>query len=483
MLNKLLVGLIGVSLAVSSGSAFAKDHKKHAKKVKHTAHSKLERQRQQQRLRQRQRQQLLKDQSSLFTEGPTVTTSPYIGIRTAFDASDLIVNLPSMNEDLRLLQQQQVLARRHATAKLAFMERPIVELSGDVVGQAFWAEPYQEQGNSMHDINLADARFDIFAHASTWVLAYISFDFDNRRLDDELSGSGFRIGNSGLFLKRAFLTIGNLDCSPVYFSLGQMYVPFGRYSTSPITTALTTALGQTNARAALLGLSYGGLFVSGYAFNGDSDVKSTGINQWGGNVGYAYHHDTFSLEFGGGFIANLADSTGMQANGIAVDGEFQGFGASVDTEILQRRVPAVDAHMELSYGPFSVNSEYIAAVATFSPVDMAYNNGGARPKAFHVDGTYRFNVCEFPTSFSVAYGFTEQALALNLPHESAFVTLKTSLFKNTIESLEYRYDENYTSEDFSAGLIDFNVNGPVTGPGPVGGGHRNTIVAEVGVYF
>ena len=43
----------------------------------------------------------------IFIVGTPVISSPYIGINSEFNASDLIVNQPYVNEDLYLLQQQQ----------------------------------------------------------------------------------------------------------------------------------------------------------------------------------------------------------------------------------------------------------------------------------------------------------------------------------------------------------------------------------------
>lgn len=421
------------------------------------------------------------EDSSVFTRGDTVTTSPYIGIRSAFNASDLIVNVSSMNEDLRFLQEQLKLANLLKNQHLPYVDHPVIELSGDVVGQAYWAQSYH--GPSRHDINLTNTRFDVFAHASEWAMGYISFNYDNAGVDELLQGSGFRLGNSRIFLERAFLTIGNLQYSPVYFSLGQMYVPFGRYATSAVTTALTTALGQTNTRAALLGVSYEGFYGSAYGFRGDSDVKSTGINQWGLNAGYRYTCNDISAEAGAGYIANIADATGAQRTGNFDRDEFSGFGVSRQTEKLRHRVPAYDLHTELGYQSFGFNAEYIAATRHFATGDLDFNGRGARPTALHVEANYRFELGAFPAAVAAAYDRSHDALALNLPKDSYIGTFNISLWKNTIQSLEYRHDENYRGRDNSAGLAPSPGGTAITAPGPRGGGHRNLFLAQIGVYF
>ncbi len=262
-----------------------------------------------------------------------------------------------------------------------------------------------------------------------------------------------------------------------------MYVPFGRYATSSVTLPLTVALGQTNARAALLGVSYDGFYGSAYGFRGDSDVDSTGINQWGLNAGYRYSCEGLSLGLGAGYIANIADATGMQLTGYARQDEFGGFGVRPGTEVLEHRVPAYDIHAELGYASFGFNVEYIATTRHFAEADMSLNGFGAKPSALHVEGNYKFDICAFPSAFALAYGHTEDALALNLPKNSFVATFNTSLWKNTIQSIEYRYDMNYHSDDVSGGLAVAGDGSIVAGAGPVGGGHRNLVLAQIGVYF
>ena len=99
----------------------------------------------------------------------TVTTSPLLGRRSAFDATDLIVFLPTMNEDLRFLQQRQIIEKKLGVSGDELLQRGLVELSGAVVGQAIYQNPYV--GTSTSDIDLAAAEFDVLAYISSWITA------------------------------------------------------------------------------------------------------------------------------------------------------------------------------------------------------------------------------------------------------------------------------------------------------------------------
>ena len=42
-----------------------------------------------------------------FIAGTPVVTSPYLGARPAYDGSDYIVNISSINRDVRLMEQRR----------------------------------------------------------------------------------------------------------------------------------------------------------------------------------------------------------------------------------------------------------------------------------------------------------------------------------------------------------------------------------------
>jgi len=409
--------------------------------------------------------------ANIYPMGVTVATSPYIGIRSEFDGSDLIVNLSSMNEDLRILLHRQKLRETLKRKDLPWSKRPLIELSGDVVAAAAYREAYE--GHSSHDIDLTGVRLDTLASVSQWAYGLISLEYDNRFLDSAILGYGARISNSRVFLKRGFITIGDLDVSPVYFSIGQMFVPFGRYSSGVLSSIPTSRIGKTNARTAVLGAYHKGFFGQAYAFKGDSDVASTGVNQFGFNAGYEGSYEDFKYEVGSGFIANIADSGGMQFSGSS-DG-FPGFAKTKDTEKLERRVPGFDVYGRFGYKCVSMNVEYVTATRSFDEVDLSFNDGGAQPSAFYIDGTVRFHLVERPVSFTLGYGHSNESLGLNIPEQSFYAAMAGSIWKNTIQSIEYRHDENYSSSD-KAGGSGFD-------PVDSAGSSRNSCVAQIGVYF
>jgi len=417
-----------------------------------------------------------------YTHGVTVTTSPLLGIRSDFNADDLVVNLPTMNEDLRLLQQRKAIVKKTDGVQPA-AKRPLIELSGDIEAQAIAAEPFVGRGKS--SINLSTVELDILANISSWATGLISLDYDDTPPSIAVSGS--TVTNSRIFLERGFLTIGNLNKSPFYASFGQMYVPFGNYSTYILSTPLTQDLGRTLTRAAELGFFYKGFYDQVYAFNGDTLVGSSGINEWGANTGYQYQNLStgFTADIGAGYISNVADSQGVQDTGGPASALFTGFGEPVlptppatgsgtVMEKLEHRVPAIDIHTELSYQRYSFLGEYITAVRSFARSNLSFNHHGATPSALNLEAGYKFHLFNKPFLFALGYEKSWQSLGLSLPQTSYLAILTASLWKNTIEGVEFRHDVNYSSSDTASGQLAAVPRLGATG---------NTVTFQVGVYF
>lgn len=401
--------------------------------------------------------------SQFYTLGPTVTTSPYLQLRSSYDASDLIVNYPTMNEDLRLLRQLQKIDNMLKGTDPPYFSHPRLVFSGTVQGLVTYRNPYHGVNNA--DVDLSDVELDALAEAGPWAFGFISLEYDNTAMT-----GGSRIANSRVYLNRGFLTIGNLNRTPFYGSIGQMYVPFGKYANYLVDSPITQTIARTNVRAVNLGFLYNGFYGQTYGFRGANNIGRTIAG--GVNGGYRFTNNSVTGDFGLGVIDNIGDSQGMQFTG---GSSFEGFGVSSADEDLAHPVPGLDLHGLVGMGNYTLISEYIAATRSFAAQNMAFNGHGARPQALDLEGAYNLNIFHRPTTLAVDYGQSWQALALNVPENSYIGLINISIWKDTIESLEYRHDVNYASSDTASGQ----------GNSVTASGHRgqNTIYAQVAVYF
>ena len=389
-----------------------------------------------------------------------ISLGPYLNKDAAFNGSELIINTPSVRENSRLLLAQYKLEQECQQMGIAPFQYPHMTFSGKLEGLASYANPYA--GSNVNNIDFSGAELDTYIQGTPWVSGFMALDYDNIQKQN----------GSRVFLNRAFVTIGNLSKSPVYASIGQVYLPFGRYSSLLVTSPSTQLLGRTRARTIELGYQKTGdnaLHAELYAFQGltTNIRKSNNNNEWGADAGYNYKIGKVSGEFGGSFISNIADSQGFQAT------------AFLPPERLDHRVPAYDVYGSIGIGPFALISEFVQSTRSFSLSDAAFANHGARPSAYHVEGDYTFTSFGKPSTFGIAYGGSSQALALGLPQNRYSAVYNIVIWKDTQLAIEYRHDNNYSRSSVTtdpANPTSATVAGDL-------GQSDNVISAQFDMYF
>jgi hypothetical protein len=244
-----------------------------------------------------------------------------------------------------------------------------------------------------------------------------------------------RVNSSSLYLDRAFITIGNIDKSPFYFTVGQRFVAFGHYDNYMATAPLTRLLGRVRARQ--ISVSYQspgetGLYATVFAFKGDTEAPALNhTNQIGGSLGYQFKNESLKADIGIDYINNLADSEGM------VDLVFN------QNSTLIKRAPAIALHAKFAVGAYTLVAEYIGATTPFDAKNMGFNGVGAKPQALDTVIVYSFNSWSKPSDFSVGYAQTREALALFMPERRFAMNYNIVILKDMILSLEYYRDYSY----------------------------------------
>lgn len=414
--------------------------------------------------------------------GTAVVTAPFIQSRYQFGGGGLITNYSSIDKDVSVLRQRKEFYNEMTAMGFLMPGYPLLEISGQLNMQVNATRPYD--GDTTSDINLSTAELDFQALINPWFTGFLSFIYNSL----EPSDGGNRVTNSTVLVDNAFITIGNLNQSPFYMTMGQIYVPFGQFDSYMISNSTPKTLFRTLARPILFGYqSQGdvGPYGTVYVFRDDIQTgmvspdgvvesSSDHLKTVGADLGYVFEIGKLLTDVRVSYISNVADSLGMQFTG-APSSRFEGFGISGVNEVIEHRVPGVDVLGEFFYEDFALIAEYATATREFSPVNLSFNGDGAQPQALHVEGVYTFDMWARPSSLAIGYDHTRDALGLNVPESRASITLNTSIWRNTLASLEFRHDTNYDGDDTASGTLS-----PIFGPT---GRISNAVTGQFNIYF
>ncbi|MCD6045401.1 MAG: hypothetical protein K0R48_564 [Gammaproteobacteria bacterium] len=415
--------------------------------------------------------------------GTAVITAPFIHSDRQFSGSDLIVNYSTIKKNVAILQQNKNFVDEMTAMGLALPNYPLLELSGNI--EALGQNISGNNSLSHSDLNLSNAELDMQARISTWVSGFMSFVYSTGQ-----SGGGSRVSNSNVYLDNGFINIGNFDRSGFYGTVGQLYVPFGSFSTYEISNPFNKTLFRTKGRPVVLGYSSTeptGLDASIYGYRGDArtgteeanlpdnqTTNSSVLNEFGADTVYHFVVGGANIGLGASVINNVSDSGGMQSTGLSSD-EFAGFGESSQEEVLRHNVPGVDLRFDVNNYPIELIGEYTTATQAFNVQDLSYNGHGAQPSATHFEGDYKFKLYSRPTTVTLAYDQSSEALALGVPQRGYTLAASTSIFRNTLLSLEFHHYINYSENDTGSGNAGNVFN--------LGGGTTNGIMAQLDAYF
>ncbi|MCH9770787.1 MAG: LbtU family siderophore porin, partial [Gammaproteobacteria bacterium] len=339
--------------------------------------------------------------------------------------SELIVNSPKIREAAFLLKRYAKLLAECNKMGVPMPKYPRLSISGNLEGTWSFTKGYNNDEKKA--LNLTTAEVITYLQATPWLSAFTAYDYDTSMHNK------VRIN-----MYRAYAILGDLNKFPVYTSIGQMYAPFGQYSSLMATDSFTKTLGRINALAWVLGyqsLGDNALHVEGFIYQGKAHKDSIGAD-----LGYDFKVDQVSGKLGISGVSNMADSNGLQ-NAVFTSGALQS----------KYSVPAMDSYGQLKYKSWLLLTEYVQALKRFAKTDLAFHNHGAKPGAWHLELGYLFKTLHRPSSVSMSYGRTNQALSIGLPKQAVTMVYNISIIKNSNLALEYQHSINYAVKDASTG--------------------------------
>lgn len=340
----------------------------------------------------------------------------------------------------RIDRLQETLTREHSDGP-SWLDH--IEIGGLIEVEAASLKPFA--GGSESDLRLATFELGILAQVNPWVSVEASLLYEQDETDLEVD--------------LAFINIHNPEVSPVFFTAGQFYVPFGDYETNLVSDPLTLEIGEAREVAARLGFLHNGFNGSLYAFKADNQVRGEDrIASWGANLGYALETDAYELRVGAGYINDLGDSNSLQDAVFA--NRREAYAELVEDRDPRARRFSIDptertggwsAHLGLTVGDFNIIAEYLTAGGRFDADSLSYRDRGAEPAAWNLELGYSFPVFGRDSTAAISYQGSREAVNLELPKKSWLLGWSVDILDNTSLAFEYRRDWDYHRRDGGTG--------------------------------
>jgi len=301
-----------------------------------------------------------------------------------------------------------------------------IRLSGLIEFGGAWQDVKNTDGTSVDQSDLALTTVELTAEAEVndWATVEITLLYEDPSFGDETS----------VELDAAILSIAK-EGSPLSFSAGAMYVPFGALLThfpdDPlIDDPLTLLLGEIREKAVLLGVEHPGFSLSGYLFNGDMDEtgQENQVEGYGLDANYSLGDEgVWDILIGASYISNIADSDGLEEALAAVGNIVEYIGG-------------FDAYLHVGYGRFFFDAEYMTATDGFRPTELATDGQGAEPAVWNLELGYNLS-WRGNLEIALKYAGSDESGALGFPKERYGIALNQEILEGTVVSLAYLNDD------------------------------------------
>lgn len=359
---------------------------------------------------------------------PTIGKLP--GVRSDYNSNDFMAQLSDVNKDLALLMEMRSFQDRLKIDHVPYPNKTRVFLSGEK--EVFTYQKRTAEESLESNIMVLVAKQEIFANLKRYFSILIDVGFnatvspvlleDNNRLTAVILGSNFAL-------------LGDLNSSPFYFTFGQVFVPFGQYTSyNPVLDPLNKVIFRTNGAEIAASYYNDTVLLSAYVFKGffqkqENDV----VNNYGVNFEYIYSNKYLNWKSGVSWIRDINDSI---TEGLTFPHPARIFR-------LDKLIPGLDIRTNLSIGKFHFIAEYNTALSAFSSEDYTFNGHGAKVAAYDVEVAYDFLFYKLPTAVSLGYSESFEALAYQVPKKRIELSFATNPTNNTILSIFLNWDVLY----------------------------------------
>lgn len=276
-------------------------------------------------------------------------------------------------------------------------------------------EAASSQGKS--DVVLATAEVGMSALINDEVKGELTFLYEDERVD--VDTAVIHIEKTG---------------SDMFYTLGQMYVPFGRFESNMVSDPFTLTLAETRENTIQLGYHTGSFTTSLYVFNG-TNKENLGEANKVDNFGFQLAYEKLDYSFGLSYLNDIGDSDGLQDT----------INATLGSNDTREHVAGVAMNVGFALNDVNVLAEYVTATDAFEAGEL--DVVAVKPSAGHFEMAYAFGLDGYSSTFALAYEVSDEARTLDIAKSREMAVLSVNLLKQGTIAFEYVNEGAYDGSD------------------------------------
>ena len=309
-----------------------------------------------------------------------------------------------------------------------------IDVSGVVEVEAFVTDSNEYGNNSASDIVLATVELGIGTQINYVTRADISVLYEE---DD-----------TPIEVDTALLTFAADDVG-MSLTLGQMYLPFGKFETAMVSDTLILELAETRETSALLSYNVFGMSFSGFVFRGDADDSAVS------DYGFAVDYLSDPVEIGMSYINNLLDSDTFTGY---IEEEHDGFDLAEGGIGYKHELSAATMNAMFNIGNISIMLEHIVSESVDNDLATALNvNADESVSASQLELSFSTTISQKEVVFATAYQKTKEALFLGLPEKRLSLAGGVNVLDNFVLGVELWRDYDYEKQEGGSGESALNM--------------------------
>jgi hypothetical protein len=352
------------------------------------------------------------------------------------------------------------------------------QLKGSSLQKAY--KTSSPSNNGAYQLSIYDVEFYLDSQLTSSIRAHVATEYDYNFITPASTSSLTK----SIFISEAYATFYK-DYGNIYGKFGRQYLNFGSIIHSTVNTPLTQLLAQIDQPAATVGFVNlpAGLYADASVYDG----QSYGTPGSTGQINSSYQAHGYTAEIGltkkinstqglnayVDYLGNLADTLAFIPDGTS--------GLATFTTPLTHQVPGLAAHLTYNIGAYRLLADYVTALTSFSQTQWSYNNEGAVPATYALEGDYNFSMMNKANVVTLGLqgsqqmaGFTMSTQSFPTPASMLVAAYTITLTNNLKVGVEYDY-----AQDYSTSVTSRVNNSTYQGTGE----SDNTITARLTAWF